>query len=69
MKSTKSAAEIQVKDAIDHMEVMVSKQKVTIEDANYLISTGYKLLAKCEELRLSRDNWRKRAELAEKNNE
>jgi len=65
MKTPKSNAEIQIKEAINHMEVMMSKQPVRIEDAEYLIGTSYKVLEKCGELRKSRDNWRNRAEQAE----
>ncbi len=65
MKTPKSNAEIQVEEAINHMEVMMSKQVVRTEDARYLINTSYKVLQKCEELRKSRDNWRNRAEQAE----
>lgn len=64
-KSQKSNAEIQIKEAINHMEIMISKQNVNIEDAVYLKNTSYKVLEKCEELRLSRDKWRVRAELSE----
>jgi len=55
MKTPKSNAEIQVQEAINHMEVMMSKQPVITEDAEYLIGTSYKVLYKCEELRKSRD--------------
>ena len=65
MKTPKSNAEIQIEAAINHMEVMMSKQPVRTEDAEYLIGTSYKVLYKCEELRKSRDNWRNRAEKAE----
>jgi len=65
MKSPKSNAEIQVIQAIDHMEVMMSKQIVRTEDVRYVINTSYKVLEKCSELRKSRDNWRNRAERAE----
>jgi len=55
MKNPKSNAEIQVIQAINHMEVMMSKRVVRTEDARYLINTSYKVLQKCEELRKSRD--------------
>jgi len=64
-KTPKSNAEIQIEEAINHMEVMMSKRVVRTEDAEYLIGTSYKVLYKCEELRKSRDNWRNRAEQAE----
>ena len=65
MNSHKSNAEIQVEEAINHMNIMISKQNVNIKDAEYLVGTCYKVLYKCEELRKSRDNWRNRAEAAE----
>jgi len=65
MKTPKSNAEIQIKKAINHMEVMMLKQLVRTEDARYLINTSCKVLQKCEELRKSRDKWRNRAEQAE----
>ncbi len=64
-KTPKSNAEIQIEEAINHMEIMVLKQNVRIGDAQYLINTAYKVLHKCEELRISRDNWRNRSETAE----
>lgn len=63
--SPESNAEIQIKEAIKHMSIMVGKQKVVINDAKYLISTACKLLYKCEELRISRDKWSVRAKKAE----
>jgi len=65
MKTNKSNAEIQVIQAINHMEVMMSKQVVRTEDVRYVINTSYKVLEKCSELRKSRDKWRIRAEQAE----
>ena len=55
MKTPKSNAEIQIIDAINHMEVMMSKRVVLTEDVRYIINTSYKVLEKCEELRKSRD--------------
>jgi len=65
MKQPKSAAEIQIEEAIKHMHIMITKQIVRIEDAQYLVGTACKVLQKCEELRLSRNKWRLRAETAE----
>lgn len=65
MKTPKSNAEIQIEEAINHMEVIISKQNVKIPDAIYLKEMACKVLFKCEELRKSRDNWRSRAEMAE----
>ena len=64
-KTPKSNAEIQIEEAINHMEVMMSKRVVRTEDVRYVINTSYKVLQKCEELRKARDNWRNRAEQAE----
>ena len=66
MKPQKSAAELQTIAALDHIEIMISKQQVKIEDAKYMVNTVSKLLYKCEELNKSRAGWRKRAETAEK---
>jgi len=55
MKTPKSNAEIQTEEAINHMKIMISKQNVKIQDAEYLVGTCYKVLYKCEELRKSRD--------------
>ena len=55
MKTPKSNAEIQIEAAINHIEVMINKQNVKIEDAEYLREMACKLLYKCEELRKSRD--------------
>jgi len=65
MKTPKSNAELQIEAAINHMEVMINKQNVKVEDATYLKDMAIKVLIKCEELRKSRDNWRARAETAE----
>ena len=55
MKSPKSNAEIQIEEAINHMDIMISQQNVRIPDAEYLRNMSYKVLYKCEELRKSRD--------------
>lgn len=65
MKTPKSNAEYQIEAAINHMEVMISKQNIKIEDAVYIKNMAIKVLYKCEELRKSRDKWRDRAERAE----
>lgn len=51
----KSNAELEIKAAINHMEIMMSNQIIRTKDAIYLINTSYKVLQKCEELRISRD--------------
>ncbi len=65
IKTPKSTAEIQTEAALTHFEIMISKQSVRIEDAQYISNTVAKLLEKCKELRISRDKWRERAEKAE----
>lgn len=61
----KSQPEIQTEEALIHIDIMISKQKVKIEDAQYLSLMVTKLLPMCERLRKSRDKWRDRAETAE----
>lgn len=65
IKSPKSNAEIQIEEAIDHMKVMISKQCVKLPDAEYLVNQAYKVLYKCEELRISRDNHRQKRIIVE----
>lgn len=65
IKTLKSSAEIQTEAALIHFEIIISKQLVRVEDAQYISNTVAKLLEKCEELRKSRDKWRIRAETAE----
>lgn len=55
MKSQKSVAEIEIKEAIDNMSAVINKQNVKIPDAEYLVNMACKILHKCEELRKSRD--------------
>lgn len=64
-KTPKSSAEIQTEEALNHIDTMISKQNVKIEDAQYLSRMVTKVLYKCEELRKSRDNHRKRRILIE----
>ena len=52
-------------DALKHIEVMKQKQLVRVEDVNYLISVGSKLLMTFEDMEKSRAKWRLRAETAE----
>jgi len=55
MKSPKSAAETEIKEAINHMKLIIDSQNVKIPDAEYLTNIACKVLFKCEELRKSRD--------------
>ena len=66
MKTPKSNAELQAEQALDHINIMISKQSVKIQDAQYLSEMVSKVLSKCEELRLSRDNHRNKRKMAEK---
>lgn len=66
MNSPKSNAEIQATEALTHINIMISKQSVRIEDAQYLSSMVAKVLNKCEELRKSRDNHRSKRKMVEK---
>ena len=65
INTPKSNAEIQTEAALEHFQVMISKQSVRIEDAQYISNTVAKLLTKCEELRKSRDNHKEKRAIAE----
>lgn len=60
MKSNKSVAEIEMSEILNECETIVDENYLTTNDAKKLLEKGYKLLNKCEELRKSRDNWRKK---------
>jgi len=60
MKTEKSAAELEMEELLKKCENIINHNYLTIEDANKIIKAGYKLLMKCEELRLSRDRWREK---------
>jgi len=55
----------QFADALKHMDVMIQKSQVRVEDAKYLFDAGYKLFLNYEEMEKSRAKWRARAESAE----
>lgn len=65
MKTPKSSAEILTEQALNHFDIIISQQKVKVKHAQYLSLVVSKLLYKCEELRISRDRWRERCEVAE----
>jgi len=58
MKTPKSEIEIEMEKLLKESEDIVDFSHLTTEDAKLILSKGYKLLYKCEELRLSRDNWK-----------
>lgn len=62
-KSEKSAAEFLIEEELIKFGELIRKNKVTIKDAEMLAAKGFKILHKCEELRLSRDNWRNKYEV------
>ncbi len=55
----------QFKDALEHINVMKNKSVVCIEDINYLLDVGSRLLMTFEDMENSRAKWRIRAETAE----
>ncbi len=54
-KSKKSIAEIEMEDLLKKGKDIVDYSHLTTQDARKILDAGYKLLAKCEELRKSRD--------------
>ena len=52
-----------MEEILKEAEGIVDDNYLTTNDAKRILERGYKLLHKCEELRLSRDNWRNRYEL------
>lgn len=65
IKTQKSSAEIQTEEALNHIEIMIQKQNVRIQDAQYLSDMVTKLLYVCERLRISRDNHKEKRKMAE----
>ena len=57
-KSEKSSAEIEMEELLEECKDIVDNNYLTTQDARKLLVKGYKLLYKCEELRISRDNWK-----------
>ncbi len=55
----------QFQDALNHIEIMKQRSPVRIEDVNYLLDVGSRLLMTFEEMEKSRGKWRARAETAE----
>ena len=54
-KTPKSEIETRMEEILSECENIISKNYLTTTDSQKIISSGYKLLAKCEELRKSRD--------------
>ncbi len=52
-------------DALNHIEIMKNKSIVLIEDVNYLLDVGSRLLMTFEDIEKSREKWRLRAITAE----
>ena len=55
----------QFQDALNHINLMVKRSVVRIEDVNYLLNVGSRLLMTFEDIEKSRNKWRNRAEIAE----
>ena len=62
MKTKISAQEEIMKEQLKIAEGILEYSYLTINDAKAIIETGYKLLSKTEELRISRDSWRNKYE-------
>lgn len=58
MKTQKSEIEIGMEEIIRECENIIKENYLTTNDAKKLINHSYKLLEKCKELRISRDNWK-----------
>jgi len=61
-KSKESAVEIEMKEMIKECSDIVDCNYLTTQDAKQIIKLLVKALEKCQELRLSRDNWRNKYE-------
>jgi len=61
-KTPKSETEIVMEEILKECEDIVDDNYLKTTDARRILDAGYKLLYKCEELRLSRDNWRNKYE-------
>lgn len=61
-QSPKSAHEQIMQNILEETEAVLERIPMTIREAKIIISQGYTLLNKCEELRKSRDNWRNKYE-------
>jgi len=59
-KSERSVAEIEMEKILNETEDIIDETYLTTNDAKGVLKAGWKLLVKCEELRISRDNWCKK---------
>jgi hypothetical protein len=57
-QNQKSAVEIEMKEMIILCNDIIEDSYLTTNDARRIIDLLIKGLAKCEELRISRDNWK-----------
>jgi len=55
MNNEKSVAEIEIEEILEIMSNEIDKSCVDYKTATLLIEKGYKVLAKCGSLRISRD--------------
>lgn len=55
----------QFEEALNHIDIMKNKSVVKIEDVNYLLDIGYRLIMEVDRITDSRAKWRFRAEEAE----
>ena len=65
MGTKKSSCEIEMKKFLAEGEEIIDDSELTTKEARKVLDLGYKVLQKCEELRLSRDKWTERATIAE----
>jgi len=61
-KTERSNAELFIEFSMKKFQQIISSTKITIRDAEELLSGMGRILMKCEELRKSRDNWREKYE-------
>jgi hypothetical protein len=59
--SEKSVYEIEMEEALKECKKVIENSFLTIKDSEKIICVGFKILGKCEELRVSRDKWREKA--------
>jgi len=69
MNSEKSVAELEMIELLKECETIVDDSYLKTQDARKIIDAAEKILIKCKELRLSRDNWRNNFEKLKKKTE